>query len=1177
MISHPTTQPFQTMKTPLPPPLTARGPSRWRALFATAAALLLAGVLDVAVRPSFATDATATTTANSPRITAIDYVEQELVITVEVPEGVARVVLEGSNRGDLRAWQPRAVQRVSAAGLLTFRLPLAQAARTEMFRARADDTDPLPATFYTGKTQFAGEANNNGPNIAMRNGVPEVSLVVGDAAGPATPSRSVVESDIWKVSGDRLYFFNSQRGLQILDLTQPDKPLLKATYALPASGEQMYLLGEHHVVLLSRDRPCSPNWGSESQSAVLVVDVANDQPQLAARVELQGRILESRLVGSALYVATERWRTKSDVPEDSGTWVVGTEVTGIDLQNPAQPVAHDPSWIPGSGTVVTATEKFLLVGTQTYDNQRWWDSTLFIFDIADPSGQVVELPSLPLGGRLQDKFKLDVSGNILTTITSGPQNADGSGRNVTTLRTYRLFVPTPTSKGVTTKLGSVEVGHGEQLFATRFDGPRAYIVTFLQIDPLWIVDLTDPANPTVLGELEIPGWSSYIHPLGDRLLTVGIDNSDQTRRTAVQLFDVANPSKPKLLSKVPLGTGWSWSEANADEKALGVFPDAGLVLVPYSSSDATTWLQGVQLIDLAQDTLTARGSIQSQTVVPRRTTLHGDRVLAISPRDLVTVDIANRDKPDVRGSVSLSYPIDRVVPVGRWLLEFSEGALRVRAAAEANGPSLAQLDLGKTSVVGATVRDDRVYLLQLFPATTTWKDTNWVVESSGSVYLTVLDATALPELVVLANAKQPTDDTSLADREALWPQPGLLAWAPQQSITPWMYYYRGGIAIDLAPTAPGLTRVALDATKAPSSVTAAAPVDALPIGRGLWWGNPWIYPWWSTSPTPIQLVDVRQPAQPQFLPEIASPKDAASVSRTFADGGLLYYSHDSQHSEVTGTNFWVGTEYTPVTNSRSLTVTNITKVPVYVSDPSDPLSPPEVVYELKTNVVTRVIEETTYVEKPVTNSYPVYRYWTEHHLNVVDLTPDPANPLVRPAVSLPGTLQGVSHGGTLLYTTASRADDDTNAVYRTWLEASAYDGLAAHLVSSLEIANQSKGQAAFTTIQPGGRIWVAQTDYAQSHTLSLLRLADTGKFETLDKTPLKDAPQQLERLDDAVAVQTGGALGLFAANAKPGIESLGVPFDLGCLISNLGRIAGDRAVGFWASLGEYGSANLLKP
>src|SRR6185436_19953167 len=138
----------------------------------------------------------------------------------------------------------------------------------------------------------------------------------------------------------------------------------------------------------------------------------------------------------------------------------------------------------------------------------------------------------------------------------------------------------------------VELGERETLFATHFDGNRVYVVTYRLRDPLWVVDFSDPTRPEIKGKLEIPGWSTYIRPMGDRLLTIGVDDTNG-RRLAAQVFNVADPTHPSLLSKAVFGEGWPDSEALMDEKALGIFPEEGLLLVPFETTRSNVWVQGV--------------------------------------------------------------------------------------------------------------------------------------------------------------------------------------------------------------------------------------------------------------------------------------------------------------------------------------------------------------------------------------------------------------------------------------------------------------------------------------------------------------------------------------------------------------------------------------------------------
>ena len=91
------------------------------------------------------------------------------------------------------------------------------------------------------------------------------------------------------------------------------------------------------------------------------------------------------------------------------------------------------------------------------------------------------------------------------------------------------------------------LGKGERIFAVRYFGDLATVVTFRQTDPLYTVDLSDPAAPRLAGELKVPGFSSYLHPVGDgRLLGVGQDADAEGRTTSLQLslFDVSDPASP---------------------------------------------------------------------------------------------------------------------------------------------------------------------------------------------------------------------------------------------------------------------------------------------------------------------------------------------------------------------------------------------------------------------------------------------------------------------------------------------------------------------------------------------------------------------------------------------------------------------------------------------------------
>jgi hypothetical protein len=118
------------------------------------------------------------------------------------------------------------------------------------------------------------------------------------------------------------------------------------------------------------------------------------------------------------------------------------------------------------------------------------------------------------------------------------------------------------------------IAPGERIYACRFMGDRGYLVTFVVIDPLFTLDLSDPTTPRIVGELEITGYSSYLHPVGDdALLAVGVEADEQgaIRGLAVSIFDVSDFANPTLAHRYLIEdeeNTWSWSEALNDHHAF---------------------------------------------------------------------------------------------------------------------------------------------------------------------------------------------------------------------------------------------------------------------------------------------------------------------------------------------------------------------------------------------------------------------------------------------------------------------------------------------------------------------------------------------------------------------------------------------------------------------------------
>ncbi|PXF41315.1 hypothetical protein BWQ96_08962 [Gracilariopsis chorda] len=165
------------------------------------------------------------------------------------------------------------------------------------------------------------------------------------------------------------------------------------------------------------------------------------------------------------------------------------------------------------------------------------------------------------------------------------------------------------------KIGEVgNLGVGERIFSVRYIGETAYVVTFRQVDPLYIIDLSNPRAMRVTGELKIPGFSSYLHPVGaGRLLGVGQEATLTGRTTGakVSLFDVSDKTNPRELSAWKLSG--SYSDAQWDHRAFLYWRRERVAVMPvnvYSSSQRFT---GAIVLNVSESTITERGRVTHNT------------------------------------------------------------------------------------------------------------------------------------------------------------------------------------------------------------------------------------------------------------------------------------------------------------------------------------------------------------------------------------------------------------------------------------------------------------------------------------------------------------------------------------------------------------------------------------
>lgn len=205
---------------------------------------------------------------------------------------------------------------------------------------------------------------------------------------------------------------------------------------------------------------------------------------------------------------------------------------------------------------------------------------LYRFDVTQP-GQPVYAASGSVPGYVLNQYSMsEFEGHLRVATTTDPWSTR------TTVKSHSGVYVFKQEGETLVEVGRVEgLGKDEQIYAVRYVGPTAYVVTFRQTDPLYVVDLTVPSAPVVAGELKITGFSSYLHPVGPgRLIGVGQEATETGMSMAAQvsLFDVSNPAAPGKLADYEVSG--AVSEAQYDPHAFLYWEPAKLLVVPIGPS-----------------------------------------------------------------------------------------------------------------------------------------------------------------------------------------------------------------------------------------------------------------------------------------------------------------------------------------------------------------------------------------------------------------------------------------------------------------------------------------------------------------------------------------------------------------------------------------------------------------
>lgn len=500
-------------------------------------------------------------------------------------------------------------------------------------------------------------------------GAPEAA---GDSDDGGGAERAIQEADIIKVEGDRLYALSRYGGLAIIDTANPDALKLLGRKRLDGIPFEMYVEGGQAFVMLNdfgrwvtADDGLYGRW--EQTSEIVVLDVAN--PSAIAEVstfDVPGTIADSRLVGDIAYVVTYENGYCWGCQDTPATIVTSFRLgSAIEKRDQLAYKAPDRSYSFWQRSVSATNERLYIAGPEwSWSPDSYTASSIIqVVDITDPAGKLRKGADLPVAGQINSRWQMDEHAGVLRVVSQFNDGWGGAQINPK-VETFSIV-----SSSQITPLGETELilPKPEQLRSVRFDGARGYAITAERTDPLFTIDLSDPADPKQAGELHMPGWIFHMEPRGDRLVGFGYDDTGPNARLAVSLFDVSDFANPQMLKRVSFGSAWGQVAEDQDRvhKSVRVLDEHGMILVPFASYggwDGTSCAgseSGIQIIDYGRDDLALRG-IAPQYGMPRRALVAKGRLLAVSDRNVTSFDITSRDAPVKRDELDLSNPAFRL-------------------------------------------------------------------------------------------------------------------------------------------------------------------------------------------------------------------------------------------------------------------------------------------------------------------------------------------------------------------------------------------------------------------------------------------------------------------------------------------------------------------------------------
>ncbi|MDH7556140.1 MAG: beta-propeller domain-containing protein [Candidatus Methanosuratincola sp.] len=426
----------------------------------------------------------------------------------------------------------------------------------------------------------------------------------------------VDEADMVKSDGEYLYIASGDtvyivKAYPAEEARVVSKIALNNSYSLDIyiKGDRLVVIGNGYSVVAFRAYPISV-----ANSFVRVYDITDrSSPELARELIVNGTISGSRMIGDYVYIVSQEYpyvydpdsqdykielpayvcngTTKETKPEEiyyiesqeSYFWFM--TVISLNVIDDSIPPSDETFLAGASSTMYVSPENMYLVAHRSYPvrimivspstNAEDWREETLVYRLSLKDGKIALEASGSVPGGILNQYSMDEHNGYFRVATT-EWTSNGS-KNALYVMNMKMEI-----------VGSLEgIAPGERIYSARFMGDRCYLVTFRQVDPFFVIDLSDPFRPSVLGYLKIPGYSSYMHPL-DANHIIGLGKEGDNLK--LSLFNVEDVSAPKEVAKFGLDYVYSDSEALYDPKAFLFNSGRQILAIPVGwSEDYGAW------------------------------------------------------------------------------------------------------------------------------------------------------------------------------------------------------------------------------------------------------------------------------------------------------------------------------------------------------------------------------------------------------------------------------------------------------------------------------------------------------------------------------------------------------------------------------------------------------------